>query len=192
MDLYIASMMLCDRPRSIGTRTILSCSDSVWEPVRNVPADLHKYLTDELGNETIDYGGFLFLKDHRLIDCLEEKNLFACFRGIHSKDLEIVQCPLAKEISAMEIPLTIMGWDIANGNGWVSASTDGVYPIDPFNGSVLDENVEKINAYGLFDSLDDCKGYCLLNNQQVPARAPWYPVAIFLDHLSLERLTSIS
>jgi hypothetical protein len=188
MDMYIASVMLCPEPKTLSGRLMLSGCDSVWEPVRYVPDDLKPYFSDELGNARVEYGGFLFTNDSRVIPLLEKNNLFACFRGVYQKYLEHIDCPLGIQLSHFGIPLKLMGWDIANGNGWVSASCEGYYPIDPFDGSALNGNTSQINQYGLFESEKDCLKYCELNDANVSEHAPWYPVAIFVDHNSYKRL----
>jgi hypothetical protein len=187
-DLYIASMMLCREPRVVGGYVMLSCSDSVWEPIRYVPEEIRPYFTDELGNKSIEYGGFLYTNDSHALTLLDKNQLYACFRGVSKNYLDVVDCPLAIPLADFSIKLKLVGWDIANGNGWVSASCDGVYPIDPFDGSQLDGNANQINGHGLFDNLKDCLSYCAVNDESFPARAPWYPVAIYLDLMSFDRL----
>jgi hypothetical protein len=153
--MYVASMMLCQPPKRMHGRLMLSCSDAVWEPVHEIPDELKALLTDELGNPCPDYGGFLFTRDPAAMLKIEAAHLLACFRVVHQDALSQVDCPLAVNLSDFEIPLVLMGWDIATGNGWVSASFEGVYPIGPFDGSALTPDAMRINSYGLFTHKHD-------------------------------------
>ena len=188
-SLNIASMMICSMPKYLNGMLLLSCSDSVWNPVDVLPDDIRPYVTDELGNQDIQYGGFLQLIDPKGLDLLSSKGLFACFRCITDQYLEHVgTCPPKDVYQSLIKNLKFMGWDIATGNGWLSASSHGSFPINPFTGIAVDSNNSKINEYGLFSSLDDCLKYCQINDTQIPEHAPWFPVAIYVDESSYIRL----
>jgi hypothetical protein len=158
--IYIASMMLCTAPRIVAGRLILSGCDSVWEPTQFVPQNIKNQFTDDLGNEEFEYGGFLFPRAAHSMEQIAEHGLFACFRGIEREYLEAINCPLAVRRDVFEIGLHHMGWDIANGNGWLSAACAGVVPLNPFDGLANSEDVRQINRYGLFENYEDCVRYC--------------------------------
>jgi hypothetical protein len=190
--MYVVSMMLCPPPKRLNSRLMLSCSDAVWEPVREIPDELRESMTGELGNPCPNYGGFVFTRDPTAMQRIEAAHLFACFRVVHHNALAQVDCPLAVKLSEFEIPSVFMGWDVATGNGWVSASFEGVYPIDPFDGKELSPDAIRTNSYGLFAHERDAAHYSTLNDHEVPSRAPWFPVAIYLDSSSAARLSLAS
>jgi len=117
------------------------------------------------------------------------RKLFACFRCIFKEYFECVQvCPPDIIYKRLFPDLLPMGWDIATGNGWLSASCHGCFPVNPFTGEMTIYDSNKINDYGLFAELDSCLEFCSLNNTLIPEHAPWFPVAIFVDRDSYIRL----
>ncbi|NVN90287.1 MAG: hypothetical protein HXX11_06745 [Desulfuromonadales bacterium] len=188
--LLIASMMVCGTPNLLKNRLILSCSDSVWSPIQTLPVELKRYFTDELGNSAVNYGGFVQMVDVHALGLLAEHGLFACFRCITENYLEQVQVYPPKAVYQKLIDdLIPMGWDISTGNGWLSASCHGCFPIDPYTGDEIDQHADKINKFGLFFTLDDCLTYCQTNNSLIPEHAPWFPVGIYVDKSSYARLS---
>jgi hypothetical protein len=191
-ELIIASVMICMTPRYIRSRLILSCCDSVWTPVQTLPAEISEYFVDELGNPSINYGGFLQIINPSVLDLLPEKELFACFRCITKEYIEHVQVNPPKAIYSRLIDsLIFVGWDISTGNGWLSASCHGSFPINPYTGEELDQNVNKLNEFALFSDSNDCLLCCQTNNSLIPEHAPWFPVAVFVDPGSYARLKAI-
>lgn len=182
--------MICGLPKFFDGRLVLSCYHGVWEAVRELPVDIRNSFTNDVGDETVSYGGLLQLRESSVLKKLREKNLFACFRAVSEDLLAYVQtCPPRKLYSHIENSLKMVGWDIATGNGWCTASVEGIFPINPLNGEVLDkEKISLLNDYGLFHSRDDCLDYCKLNNENSSADAYWYPVAVYVDQDSFVRL----
>jgi hypothetical protein len=86
--LLIASAMICETPRILGRRLILSAYDGIWAAVREIPPVLSPYVSDDLGNIDVRYGGFLQVKDVAIFTYLDQLNLFACFRLVDSELLE--------------------------------------------------------------------------------------------------------
>ncbi len=188
-EFVIASMMICGRPNYLNQRLMISCCDAVWEPIEHLNGKTKQFFTDELGNSTVNYGGFLQMVDRKALFSISEQGLFSCFRCISEDRLQHVQVNTPKLLYRDLIgDLKPMGWDIATGNGWLSASCHGLFPINPFTGKEVDSNADLINEYGLFDSLDNCLVYCKKNNSQIPEHAPWFPVAIHVDKSSYSRL----
>ena len=50
MNKKIASAMICEKPRIVEGRVILSAYDGVWAAVEDIPIQLKSYVTDDLGN----------------------------------------------------------------------------------------------------------------------------------------------
>lgn len=170
---------------------MLSCCDSVWEPIKVIPDDIRHYFTDDLGNRHPEYGGFVFTNNVCIVELLEINNLYLCFRGVYEKYLDTVDYVFRENPVDFIIPLHFMGWDIAIENGWVSASLEGSYPIDPIDGTSLGNDASKINEYGLFYHETDCLTYCAINEQEQPKFSPWYPVAVYVDSSSYRRIKEI-
>lgn len=185
----LASVMICELPKYFNGRLILSGYHGVWEAVKEIPAEIRPYLTDDVGNKEVSYGGLLQIIDTKALMHLDEWGLFACFRGVHEEFFELVQTSPPYEVYANLInDLKLVGWDISTSNGWCSASCEGIFPINPFTGEAVDQNLSEINQYGLFESLEDCLNYCRINNEKISENAPWYPVAVYLDMSSYIRL----
>lgn len=191
-DIAIASMMVCSQPKQTQSRLILSGYDGVWEAIEKLPDDLKPYFTDDIGNKDVEYGGFLQLVDVNVLELINNQGLFACFRGIQKQFLEHVNAyPPEGIYTNLVNKLKFMGWDISTGNGWRSASCDGYFPLDPFTGEARDENISQLNKYSLFSLDKHCLEYCEINNKELPDYSPWYPVAIYVDKNSYNRLNSI-
>ena len=191
-NIEIASLMICGLPRHFNGRLILSCYDGVWEAVPCLPSEIQAYFTDDVGNKNVSYGGFLQVTDVKVFELLEKFELYACFRGVAKEYInQISVVPPTELYQKLISELKFMGWDIAISNGWCTASVEGIFPINPFTGDVLDGNISQLNEYGLFDSLEHCSNYCQLNNQRVPEDSPWYPVAVYVDYNSHARLSKI-
>ena len=189
MQVHLASMMVCRSPSYLKGRLYLSASDSVWTPVEHLDESLHRYFTDELGNASVKYGGFLQMVDPAVLGTFAAKELYACFRGVEKSLLGYIQAYPPEDIfENLSDHLKFMGWDISTGNGWLSASCHGCFPVDPATGDEIDENAWQINKFGLFEHFSDCIMYCEKNNNKIPEHAPWYPVAVFVDDDSCNRL----
>lgn len=195
-NIRIVSMMLCNIPKFVKGRIYLSASDCIWDPVEHVDKSIHTYFTDEygspIGDENLDYGGFLQIIDTSTLKIIADRGLFACFRGIERNILDSIKFipnyPPNSIYEKISHHLVFMGWDICQGNGWVSASCEGIYPVDPLTGEDLDENAGQINRFGLFDQLYNCRAYCEMNNMEIPEHSPWYLVAVYVDDSSYDRL----
>ena len=188
-NILLASMMVCNKPVYLNGRYIISAYDGVWDAVEELPDDIKSYFTSDIGDKVTGYGGFLQVINPQVLDILNERGLFTCFRGVEEKYLEFTNTvPPEKLYDRLFSQLRFVGWDICIGNGWRSASTDGYFPIDPFTGVAKDKNINQINRYGLFENLENCLNYCKLNNEKVPMDSPWYPVAVYLDQNSYNQL----
>jgi hypothetical protein len=160
--------------------------------VSELPDDLKPHFSDDVGNAPAHYGGFLQLKDVDVLPILNVQGLFACFRLVFPEILErLAVRPPTETYTALERNLQPMGWDIASGNGWLSASSHGCYPIDPFTGDSLDDHVREVNSFALFDSLADCEAFCDKNNVAIPEHAPWFPVLVCVDSWTHNRFRPI-
>lgn len=169
---------------------MLSAYDGVWDAVENIPHQLRAYVTDDIGNTNVEYGGFVQITNAAIFPLLEQFDLFACFRFVDVGTLEHVNvAPVAESYDDILRDVMPIGWDIFTGNGWRSASTDGIFPIDPFTGST--EDVAKVNRFGLIDAEAECRALCELNNREVPSWAPWHPVSVALDASSYKRLSAL-
>ena len=188
----LVSMMLCSAPAIRQGRLILSACDSVWEPIVRLPASLRRLVTDELGNPNPEYGGFLFPRGAEIFSVLHDHQLFACVRGVRKEVLKLTDSPLAADTRSFPTELKLVGWDVVTGNGWVSAALEGLYPIDPVDGSTKEVIGPAANKFGLLHSEKDSRAYCALNDRAVPDRAPWYPVAVYLDVDSFSRLSGVN
>lgn len=179
-DCHIVSMMLCEQPVIVNNRAVISASDSVWNPIVVLPTGLDG-VTDDLGNNHPNYAGTIFFSNRNAIDQIQKRNIMLCMRCVRDQDIPLTDCPLSLSIADFFPKPYLMGWDIVRGNGWVSASCDGYFPIDSTGKPRQEENIKKLNRYSLFDNLEDCLEYCELNNKKIPEWAPWYPVAIYCD-----------
>ena len=134
----------------------------------------------------------MLFRSAKVFELLEKFGLYACFRGVAKEYINHVNvAPPTEFYLSLISELKFMGWDIAISNGWCTASVEGIFPINPFTGDVLDGNISQLNEYGLFDSLEHCSNYCQLNTQRVPEDSPWYPVAVYVDYNSHARLSKI-
>ena len=131
-NIRIVSMMLCNIPKFVKGRIYLSASDCIWDPVEHVDKSIHTYFTDEyrspIGDENLDYGGFLQIIDTSTLKIIADRGLFACFRGIERNILDAIKFipnyPPNSIYEKISHHLVFMGWDICQGNGWVSASCE--------------------------------------------------------------------
>lgn len=180
-SISLASMMICNRPRHFGDRRILSASDAVWEPVSELSPEILPYISNEIGNRPPNYAGALQMLDAKLLDILKDFGHMACFRGVEGGFLRMLQVsPPVEVYEKIWSRLEFSGWDICSGNGWLSASAHGVYPIDPFDGQTMNALSFEVNSNGLFDELNDCVAVCAINNKEIPEHCPWAPVAVFI------------
>jgi hypothetical protein len=190
-DVAIVSMMICEGPRRVGDRLLLSASDGVWEPIVSLPAEIRALVTDDLGSHEPTYGGFLQILDRSVLEEVERRNLFACFRAVHQTNADHVGTdPNTALYSELHDELIYVGWDVCVGNGWASASYDGYFPMDSISGE-LEANEAQLNRWGLFSSLEDALECCALNDERIPDDSPWYPVAISVDESSYRRLANL-
>lgn len=192
-NVEIASLMICGLPKCLDGRLILSCYHGVWEAVTCLPKEIKPYFTNDVGEADVTYGGLLQLVDIKVFDLLEKFDLYACFRGIEKQYINHVNvAPPTRLYQNLISKLDFMGWDIAMGNGWCTASVEGFFPINPFTGEILDENISLLNRFGLFETWEHCMNYCQINNQRLPNESPWYPVAVYLDRYSHSRLIQLN
>lgn len=180
IDCHIVSMMLCMPPMIVDGRAVISASDSVWNPIQDLPKELN-ILTDDLGNDNPTYAGTVFTTNPEAISEIQKLNVMLCMRCVRTADISLTDCPLSIRVADMVPEPLFMGWDIVRGNGWVSASCDGYFPIDSTGERRDTEKTDVLNNYSLFDDLGRCLEYCDLNNKEIPEWAPWYPVAVFCD-----------
>jgi hypothetical protein len=188
--LTIASAMICQRPRKLCGRLILSAYDGVWDAIREIPASLRPYVTDDLGNRDVVYGGFLQIIDGAIFPRLEALGLFACFRLVDAHLIDALKVEPLESYAQLRPALKSIGWDIFTGTGWMSAATDGLFPIDTDSGCINDLAV--VNRFGLIDSEEECRALCEVNNREFPSWAPWNPVAVSLDSSSYTRLSVLT
>lgn len=189
-DTIVASLMVCVAPRKLGGRLVLSCYDGVWEAVEQLPEELRSRFTDDLGNTYPQYGGFLQLVDLTVLTELSKYGLYSCFRCVSPEWVKYTDSyPPHSIYASIKNTLCFVGWDVATGNGWRSASTDGCFPIDPFSGEIDEQ--DKINQFGLIRDASDCIFYCKESDITVPDYAPWFPVAVYVDSESYQRLTNL-
>lgn len=192
MDGLVAvSMMICGNPRVAGSLVILSACDSVWGAVDEVPMSLRRYISDDLGNAEVVYGGFIYIHDARAFDELRQLGLYACIRAVDQEGARILEAPITQPLGELNASLVHVGWDVAHGNGWLSASCDGIYPLDVFSTSDLSPVDRRINRFGLFEDAEDARRCCDQNNKEVTTMAPWYPVAVLVDQSSLARIETL-
>lgn len=188
-NLEIASLMICSAPRRLGKRQMLSAFDGVWEPLSRVDCDLAPYLTDEVGNCPPSYAGSLQMTSSALLDVVKGTERYLCFRGVQRDVLEFLDVvPNTLSYHSIEDEFVLVGWDVCSGNGFLSASCHGIYPIDPFTGSDLDESVQRLNNVGLFKTLKQCVGYCAVNDKELPEHSPWFPVGVLITRFDQEHL----
>lgn len=95
--IVIASMMICRIPNFLKGRLYLSACDSVWSPVECVDKFFNRYLTDEIGNTNVEYGGFLQMIDKTLLDLLPKKTYTPVFVALKRILLNILMYILLKE-----------------------------------------------------------------------------------------------
>lgn len=183
-------MMLCTRPMIVDGRAVLSASDSVWNPIEDLPEGLSA-LTDDLGNNTPTYAGTVFTTSPDTISEIQELNIMLCMRCVRASDIPYTDCPLSIRVTDMVPEPLFMGWDIVRGNGWVSASCDGYFPINSTGEQRNHNEIGILNNYSLFDDLVRCLEYCERNNKEIPEWAPWYPVAIFCDSLTKSSIDAL-
>lgn len=179
-DHRIVSMMLCTSPVVIGGRAVISASDSVWQPIEKIPGGLEG-LCDDAGNDNPSYAGTVFISSQKTFIEIRKAGLMICMRGVRAEDIHLTDCPLSISVTDLMPAPILMGWDVVRGNGWVSASCDGIYPINHTGELRNGENESTLNCYSLFDDLDTCLACCKLNNEEICQWAPWYPVAVYCD-----------
>jgi hypothetical protein len=180
IESQIVSMMLCKAPILVNGRAVISASDAVWNPIENFPKELNM-LTDDMGHKNPGYAGTVFTTSSEVVSIIQKLGIMLCMRGVRAPDIPHTDCPFGVRVLDLVPPPLFMGWDIVRGNGWVSASCDGKFPIDSTGEQRDGENASVLNDYSLFDGLDSCLRYCDLNNMEIPEWAPWYPVAVYCD-----------
>ncbi|MCY7281103.1 MAG: hypothetical protein LH610_09465 [Sphingomonas bacterium] len=157
----------------------------------SLPSEIRALVTDDLGNPSPTYAGSLQLSDRSVFEEVESRNLFVCFRAAHQTYADHVQTvPNAALYSELRDELIHLGWDVCVGDGWVSASLEGYFPMDAINGK-MEADEALLNRWGLFASLEDALECCTQNNEQT-SDYPWYPVAIAVDESSYRRLATLT
>ncbi|SMR83554.1 hypothetical protein SAMN04488030_0030 [Aliiroseovarius halocynthiae] len=185
----IVSMMICEAPRFVAGRCVVSASDAVWEPVETLPPELRSVVSDELLSGSVVYPGALQATDINITRVARRLGLFLCFRAVETDALSALEIQPASDIyEELSDQLIPVGWDVCSGNGWLAASCHGIYPFDPFVGPNSDNLDLDINDFALLRNLEDCRQCCDLNNQEIPEHAPWFPVAIYLMESDVARL----
>jgi len=196
-DVIVASVMICGLPKLVGHRLLVSASDSVWEPLAELPDEIQRHLTDEVGNPPQGnpprlYAGAVQIADTNALEEVKKLGAFACFRAVHDRFAGHVQtCPPSAIYAFLQGGFVHLGWDICVGNGWVSASTEGDFPLDGLSGRIEPECQHLFNEWSLLGSLDDARHYCELNDQWLPSDAPWYPVSVCVDERSYGSLEAL-
>lgn len=189
-NFQIASMMVCEMPKSKNGQYVISAYDGVWEPIERVPSDLEAYFTDEVGNNEVTYPGALQMVNATALDKLDDMDLYACFRSVEEHRLPSLSVsPPLEEYKMLSNKLTLLGWDVCSGNGWLSASAHGCYPFDAFSGSIANTDYPPVNKYSLLNNMKDSQFLCLENNRELTEHAPWYPVGVYISNRSLLRLS---
>lgn len=119
-------MMICRIPNFLKGRICLSVCDYVWSPVECVDKFFNKNITDEIGNTTVEYGGFLQKIDKALLGLLP-KNLYACF-GVFEKNIikNINVYPIERIYINILNELIFVGWDVCTNkvDGYLHLSMD--------------------------------------------------------------------
>lgn len=188
----IASMMICGDPKYTGGRHWLSASNSIWECVTEIPPTWQNLLTDDLGNPFPSHYDGLQMLDPHLLGLIDSAGLFACFRSVRLPNAALEGLnPDPKVYQAIERELFHVGWDICSGNGWLSASCHGIFPVNPFTGEVINKGDLLINRFGLIDEYAHCEIYCELNNTAIAEHAPWFPVRVYISKIGAERLRTL-
>lgn len=182
----IASAMLCGRPRKVGGNLALSCYDGVWDAVDELPLHLRHYFSDELGNPEPIYGGFLQVTGAEVISLLAGAGMYLCLRSVPGEALAFFD---ASPGSYEELETVRVGYDVAVLNGWRSASSSGVFPVDPFTGAAMNDCPPGLlNKNLLFDDLEVCNEWVATNNREVKTYGRWWPVEVLVDRDSARRL----
>jgi hypothetical protein len=149
-------------------------------------------VTDDVGNVAPDYGGFLQIPEPSMLEMLGDHGLFACFRAVQEIHLDLVgEVPPTAVYEELRASLVHMGWDICTGNGWLSASAHGCFPINGITGIIDEANGFQINDWGLLAAFEDAETLSCLNDAEIPVHAPWFPVEVLLDEGSFRRLVAL-
>ncbi|MBO9664167.1 hypothetical protein [Dokdonella sp.] len=188
----IASAMICKEPRLVSGHIALSAYDGIWEPVDCLPKELRAFVTDDLGNDDVEYGGFLQILHWKVFEMLADLGLYCCFRAVEEEVLSSLNVsPPVEFYQSITGFLELAGFDIFTGNGWRSAATDGIFPIRPLDGEVGSIDGIITNKFGLIEIENDCSRLISLNDEKIPAWRPWHPVGVLLDKYSLERISRL-
>jgi len=159
----------------------MSAYDGVWEPIREPLDEIKDCLADEVGNPSPTYMGNIQINDLGCIITILNHGVVPCFRVIEASFRALVSVvPPSSNYSKLRNGLLLAGWDLCCGNGWVSASMDGIFPIDPITGEERNSDSKLINDNSLFANYSDCKMYADKNDEYFPQSSPWYPVAVAL------------
>lgn len=185
----ISSTMICPKPNASGHRFLISACDAVWDPGRFLPLEISRLVTDQNGDPAPDYGGFLQFPVPSVLEMLEAYDLFAGFRAVQDTYLNYInEAPPTATYERLRGNLVRVGWDVCTGNGWLSASAHGCFPINGITGEIDETNGFRPNEWGLLPVFEDALMWCSRNSTEIPEHAPWYPVEILLDEGSFHRL----
>jgi hypothetical protein len=111
------------------------------------------------------------------------------FRAVRENDAKIVDTvPNSVFYRQITDELDLVGFDVCSGNGWISASVESEYPVDPISGNLLNIDFDKVNCYSLFYDLDFAFKYLDIVNIEAKEHQPWYPVAVLITPYSRSRL----
>lgn len=188
----IASGMICKEPRLVAGRAALSAYDGVWEAVESVPELIRPFLTDDLGRDGVVYGGFLQFMDVRAIRLACDLGLYCCFRMVEDELISALEVsPPVDFYESIERSLSFVGFDICNGNGWRSASTNGIFPRHSAESGV--DQIDGIfpNQFGLIEDAEDCERLIMMNNELASIWAPWHKVSVLVDDCSKRKIDKI-
>jgi hypothetical protein len=164
-------------------RLVLSCYDGQWDAVQEIPAQLAQGFSDDLGNPVVEYGGFLHMKNESVIDAALSLGFFLCVRAVEDEILPMLDLRPEPMSNLIERRFIRVGWDVATGNGWRSASCDGLFPGDEGTNDVF-----ILNEFSLIEKFEDCVSYCEKNNRVNLTMAPWYAVGVYVDKEAIPSL----
>lgn len=184
-----ASMMVCDEPTVLKNRYMLSAYPGVWQPALSIDEELRTHFTDEIGNDDPHDFGAVQPKAPSAFYHVEKSCLHSCLRFVRKSQLSLTDTvPPTWLREAEEYGFVFAGWDVCCGNGWMSASCENAFPIDPFTGNIIDGKNNIVNAFGLIENIEDCMDFCQINNSSASESGPWYSVGVYITVKFMERL----
>ncbi len=189
-DISIVSALICRSPLRRGGRYILSASPLGLDAA--IPEEVRARLTDGLGNPSPVWSEDVQFPDLAVLSLIEARGLVALFRGVRACDLDyVLGVAPAHRYAEILTHGSRLGWDICSGNGWLTASAHGAFPVDTVTGEALSDGGEALNGFALFDDLGDCLDWIAENDRDSPEHAPWYPVALYASQRTSSMLQTM-